>query len=267
MRPKPVNHESTAESKPLEKNNHNHQPEPNVPTQQQQPDAPSSGGVKQHSSSSCAASAATCTSKSYMAPPSVDGVKQDQLSPIAECRENGENCDRSGGKRSPSPSSPSSRQHIVKKEILTNDVISNANIVPPSNNTNNNAQQCGGKGGASGGHQSGGSPVHGATMKAGGGGGCIAGHAALTNSTLSSQRAGQPLPAVPRARNPGSPPSPDRHRPPAHAPGSHRHVLGGSRPHRPRSHGGHATESVRVDRAQGGALPQTTASPSRAQTQ
>ena len=89
---------------------------------------------------------------------------------------------------------------IVKKEILTNDVISNASIVPPSNNNNNNAQQrdpCGSK---APGQQSG-SPGHSASMK----GSCIAGHAALTNSTLSSHALGSHSPRCPVHGTPGVP--------------------------------------------------------------
>ena len=171
-----------AESYPLEK-----KPEPNVPTQSE-----ATGGIKH--SSSCSATCTSSATKSHIAPPmNNDGGKPDQLSPIAECKENGETCDR-GGKVSPS----SSKQQIVKKEVLSNDVISNANVVPPSNNTNNNAQQ---SGGASKGGSQGGSPVHGAAMK----GGCIAGHAALTNSTLSSHALGSHSPRCPVHGTPGVP--------------------------------------------------------------
>ena len=118
----------------------------------------------------------------------------DQLSPIAECKENG--CE-------PSPTSPAGKPPVVKKEILTNDVISNANVIPPSNNTSANLQQQLRELSLNGSTSvrsvppversvkgplpplpppsgPGGSPSHGVK------GTCIAGHAALTNSTISS---------------------------------------------------------------------------------
>ena len=164
------------ESKPLD-----NKPDPNVPSKSE-----TTGNKPINSCSATCTSSATISS---IAPPDNECAKYDQLSPIAECRENGSGCDHGKGSKS-----------IVKKEILTNDVISNASIVPPSNNNNNNAQQrepCGSKGPC----QQSGSPSHSASMK----GSCIAGHAALTNSTLSSHALGSHSPRCPVHGTPGVP--------------------------------------------------------------
>ena len=84
---KPVSEDGTedgAESNPLDKKT-----EPNVPS------TPDATGNKP--TTSCSATSTSSATKSNIAPPDNECTKHDQLSPIAECKENGNGCDH--GKR------------------------------------------------------------------------------------------------------------------------------------------------------------------------